>query len=353
MSEPTTTVYILGAGCSVNYGYPLAKDFVNKLKAFSADLKDDCQGIKKCVDSTVALMEKMHVATVDDLVSRIDSGICDENIPNTQKTGVRVQRIRNAKIATEVYFLSLEAAARKSGLDSYHGLLHKILPGARPWYQRLVSCDSHVLTFNYDRLFEMSFLERFAIQTEPLYGPTVLNAGLGAVDSSLVDFATGRFCFLKLHGSVGGWRANRWYGNPRFYHDCHGPAVGETFIANDEIFDEFWKPREPIMSEVLLTFPHEKADSLLETSPRSFLHRNYIQHVWRQANRLIEQASEIWVIGYSFAALDLNEFIKLLRNTQNCKRIVVQNPQADAICRRLRVEYPDIGAKLVPHLDPF
>src|SRR5438105_2334497 len=29
MSEPTT-VYILGAGCSVNYGYPLAKDFIEK-----------------------------------------------------------------------------------------------------------------------------------------------------------------------------------------------------------------------------------------------------------------------------------------------------------------------------------
>lgn len=66
-------VYILGAGCSVNYGYPLAKDFVAALKMYGSGLRNrpNCEHLRKAVEDTVALMEKFRTPTIDRLCRRI------------------------------------------------------------------------------------------------------------------------------------------------------------------------------------------------------------------------------------------------------------------------------------------
>src|SRR5689334_22772782 len=111
------TIYILGAGCSYDFGYPLAKDFVQKLETYAAQIGRDSQFIKQCAEETVNLMRQVPVLTIDDLVTKIESGIFDgtRGAPE-QKYALRDQRIRSAKIATEALFLSLEPAARRTGL---------------------------------------------------------------------------------------------------------------------------------------------------------------------------------------------------------------------------------------------
>jgi hypothetical protein len=354
-----TTVYVLGAGCSANYCYPMAKDFVRSLAAYRDTLGDDSTNIRKCVDETVGLMLMRNVATLDDLAHRIEHGAYDEaGMSPIDKYALRDRRIRNAKIATEALFLKCEAEAQGKQLESYHNFIHRILPrptGADNWQRRLVASSSRVLTFNYERLFEMAFLSRFSIDTgiNPLYGQGVLNSGLSVMQNDLVDFAENRFCFLKLHGSIGGWRAEDYHGSVRFYHDFHGPLPGKLLDVNDEYFKDFFKTESgTLRPEMLIVFPHEKQDSL-SSSGTKFYHRKYIEKVWGHAQQLIAEAGEIWVIGYSFAALDLADFVRMLSNAPNCEKIVIQNPDAESICRNLSMTHPNLAQQLKPHTSLF
>lgn len=73
-----TSLYILGAGCSVKYGYPLAAGFVPELESFSQTLSGDSPKLKRCVDETVTLLRQENVQTLDDLTFRIHNHALDE-----------------------------------------------------------------------------------------------------------------------------------------------------------------------------------------------------------------------------------------------------------------------------------
>src|SRR6266567_4639472 len=163
--ENRPKVFILGAGCSAGFGYPLGNGFVEALDAFGKKLATpDKQQIKRAVESTVNLLESKAIATLDELVDRIDRGLFDES----SRSFLDIERLRNdrvydAKIATLALFLSLEPAASRSGLRSYSNFFREIFPGHDSWQNLLVTSACRVLSFNYDRLFEMAF--------QHLYGP--------------------------------------------------------------------------------------------------------------------------------------------------------------------------------------
>jgi hypothetical protein len=181
-----TTVYVLGAGCSANYGYPLATGFIPALETFSREFLNDTpdrQKLKRCVDGTVALMRQAGVQTIDSLTDRIHKGLLhDSRHSNTQANGTRNLRVRSAKIATTALFLWLEREAKSKPLDGYERFLLELFPGTGPLRMRLRNSNCHVLTFNYDRLFEMALLRSFGHdETQLLYGESVLNSGLNNV----------------------------------------------------------------------------------------------------------------------------------------------------------------------------
>jgi len=233
-----TTVYILGAGCSVKYGYPLAANFIPAFESFSRSLGGDAQQLKHAVDETVVLMREAKVQTVDELVFRIhNQALDDPRQQSTQAYAVRLQRILRAKIATVALFLALEQRAKAEILDSYQRLILKIFPASGDWRQRFRDTCCHLLTFNYDRLFEMSLLRMFGIDadTQLLYGEDILNSGLHQCTGDSLGFRDDRFCFLKLHGSVG-MRIHEEYGQPRYYPYLDGVKPGEKIELNDERF---------------------------------------------------------------------------------------------------------------------
>lgn len=63
-----------------------------------------------------------------------------------------------------------------------------------------------MLTFNYDRLFEMAFLDRFSASIDGygLYDVSVLNSGV-TLPGVKIEFTPEAFSFLKLHVSVCRW----------------------------------------------------------------------------------------------------------------------------------------------------
>lgn len=199
---PKLRVHILGAGCSFDEqcGYPLAKQFIPELRAYADGIADaaDCQKIKKAVEFTAALLNACqtgacHAATIDQLVNLILNGRCDEQIralgsPQPNNAALRYDAVRKAKIATSAFFLEREGRVLNRQLGKYREFIQrKVLDetGVSERSQnRLRKSTARVLSFNYDRLFELSFLGAFAdahIKEFFPYHSEVLNSGLGPV----------------------------------------------------------------------------------------------------------------------------------------------------------------------------
>ena len=349
-----TTVYVLGAGCSARYGYPLAASFLPAFESFIRSLDDKAQKLNRCVDETVALMRQANVQTIDELVFRIHNRALDDpKHQSTQAYGVGLRRILKAKIATAALFLSLEQRAKVETLDSYQRLILKMFPGSGEWQQRFRNTNCRLLTFNYDRLFEMALLRMFGIDadTQLLYGESILNSGLNHCMGESMGFKDDRFCFLKLHGSVG-MRIHEDYGHPRYYPYLDGAKPGEMIELNDARFlgksaNPLPQDRDP---EPLLVFPFEK-DFVRSGSPNQLAFREYIAAVWQQAEQVVASASEIWFVGYSFTMMNRSAAIGLLAHAKRCRRLVIQNRpgEAERICAMLSVEHPELGIPLVPY----
>ena len=153
-------LFILGAGCSVGYGYPTAAGMVPALNQFAEGLGPEAERIRGVAKRTVDLMRELKVETIDELAHRLQEGHADDaNLPPEERSRRRVRRIEEAKFAVSVLFHSLESNAAAGGLKSYHSLLHRLFPSdAGQHYQELLArSTARVFSFNYDRLFEIAF----------------------------------------------------------------------------------------------------------------------------------------------------------------------------------------------------
>jgi hypothetical protein len=101
----------------------------------------------------------------------------------------------------------------------------------------------------------------------------------------------------------------------------------------------------------LIVFPHEK-DRAREGNTK-FNFDNYIRTTWDQAAKVIEDAEQIWVIGYSFDPTDRKSIFELLRKNKAGCDIVIQNPEAEKICNELKLRYSDLAPRLKPLSDKF
>jgi hypothetical protein len=349
-------VYILGAGCSVNYGYPLAKDFLDALKQYQAavERRTNCERLKQCLANTITLMEEHSAPTIDRLVRWIEDDIARQGFHWTQGSEVakfeqKVEdKIRDAKIATVAVFLERETAAWQTELSSYDEFLHIIFNSNRN-SDALQSTSDCVLSFNYDRLFEMAFTDYFKLGgNENCYGTKWLNAGLNFSDGKANDFTPDQFGFLKLHGTAA-MQVNQRHGETRYGMNALRKA---EWIIDDNFFWPAGRQTSTIPSEnpePLIVFPHEK-DRAREGNTK-FNFDNYIRTTWAQAAKVIEDAEQIWAIGYSFDPTDRKSIFELLRKS-NCE-IVVQNPEAEKICNELKLRYSDLAPRLKPLSDTF
>jgi hypothetical protein len=315
------TVYILGAGCSAgqrpeNPGYPLAREFLLALEHFGERLgaKENCKQLKSCVDGSAALLKQEAAQTLDTLTARLGTEAHDLGNGLTMQERLGLERkIRDAKIATYALFMDLEIQAKETGLHRYHNFLDEMFGNGTNWSQASRKSKCSVLTFNYDRLFEMAFVSRFRCdaKTSCLYGESLLNSGMDYVSGGGIAVAADRFAFLKLHGSVG-IRAREEMGHdgPCHYTSYDGPPGENGKTIDDEMF--FARARNPNPydrdPEPLIVFPHEKP--FVANGTKTLLSfRGYIQPIWNHARRLVSEATEVWAIGYRFAPIDRDDVL--------------------------------------------
>jgi hypothetical protein len=337
-------VYILGAGCSAGYGYPVAKEVVPQLEIYGQSLGGGATKLKQCIADTVELMRQQNVKTVDDLTVRLHTGAFDKLSGLPQASLHREERIWHAKLAMTALLLSREEKAWQSGLDGYHDLLLELCPGPGNWEQRFRRSSCSVLTFNNDRLFEMAFLRRNGpdLYGKLLYGQFWLNSGFSDIFNSEIKFADGGFCFLKLHGCVGR------IVDSEEVEPCYRPIYGdiqpgERVDINDSKFFPTTNTVSRFRIHPLMVFPYEKQH--IQSGERHAIYKRYITTIWGKAEELVKEADEIWVIGYSFHAMDRHSLMNLLSKATKCTRVIVQNinGEADRICKEMRLKHPELN----------
>ena len=168
------TLIILGAGCSVSSGYPVAAKMFEGLAHFGQGLGDDAKRLRALVEKTLALVKRLRTAgesveTLDTLAKLLHEGKAGGDTMQE-----RNQNVKDAKLAVSAYFLSLEREAIRKALPGYRALMDRVFGTDSRWYAKAIQDSAYcVLTFNYDRLFELAFRQRFPDfdSTVALYSP--------------------------------------------------------------------------------------------------------------------------------------------------------------------------------------
>ncbi|MGA2863049.1 MAG: hypothetical protein ABSF95_01030 [Verrucomicrobiota bacterium] len=364
-------VYVLGAGCSYGeqHGYPLAEHFVSALNAYAAKIAGvpECQRIKSAVQDTATLLTQCqsgacHASTIDQLINLIWNNRCDDQLRalNPHSTadadGLRYDAVRKAKIATAACFLEREGAALHHQVGKYQDFIQrKVLDETGvilPCQTRLQRSSARVLSFNYDRLFELCFFATFADAYMKRFSPyqaEALNSGMNW-SGEIAEIAKDRFCFVKLHGSVGTLCAEDPFGqNVRHIGDVANwkeQKVTDALFFPDKLASRF-------QPEPMIVFPYEK-DFIVSGRNNQFPFRSYIEKVWAHAAHVLQEASEVWVIGYSFDPTDCNYLIQRVKQARNCQRIIIQNLPAECnrIAALLKTDYK-IQVPIEKYIVPF
>jgi hypothetical protein len=346
------TLVILGAGCSFNSGYPVANGMFNCLQSF---LDKDCSvdsivKLRTSVKRTLELVEAFRkqgesVETLDTLARVIHQN----GVGTTMQE--RNLEVISAKSAVAALFMSLEQGAIEKGLPGYRQFLERVFGKASCGGYRSAIGRSHyrILSFNYDRLFELAFRNFFPDfdGTVALYCPDVLNSGLFLADSAQIKIDVDRFSFLKLHGSVGLYGFSQSM-NPSdrsslvdHNHSIPDPKMPprindeEFFLPNDRSYGIHAGKPKP----VLITFPHEK-EHLKEYPANLLPFKAYTPKIWEAATCFAKQAAEIHLIGYSCPKADTAALVSLFSAARRCTLYYIENPSPDEVCRNLREMLP-------------
>ena len=310
----TIKVYILGAGCSVCGEYPMASQVTAKLLDFARTrlVRDDAKELYRCTMETCVRMKELGVDTIDQLAETLN--------------GSEPDVICDAKLAMSIYFLSLEDAAVERALANYSVFFEELFRygDCSLLESRVKATPSRVITYNYDRLFERTFID-WARGIEPFnqrmtsgldgFVTTYLNTGFGNPHGIVLE--RDRFSFLKLHGGIGQFSRINDYGFKHIYRPQLSSPISDFTDKN------YYKPEGYSTDVLTLIFPADKNEENGIQNGSSFV--EYMQALEKQALAFCEEAEEIQIIGYSIQPIDYFSFKSMIAVANNCKRIIVRN----------------------------
>ncbi len=357
MTMPMNTkVAILGAGCSCAYGYPIANQMQSHISDFAATIESSAPKLHTLACKTLDVFDELiaqgsPAQTLDDLAWLVHQGKIPTK-PGTFKDEHGYRIVEEAKTVIAAMFLAKESLSAAKTLAGYRSFLRRVFPNATRCEQALGESPWRVLTFNYDRLFELAFRQHFNVDpTKAFYGEQLLNSGLYPLAPEKVEINASRFSLLKLHGSVG-FSSIEEYGECNHYHML--PDLLQPVPISDETF--FFGSGQGIYSNrakpSLIVFPHEK-NHLREYPGNKLPFRAYIPEVWRAAAEFVAAADELSIIGYSMPEPDWASMEKLLNKTKPSCRIVIQNPEAENIAAKMRIRFPALADRISAYAATF
>lgn len=204
----------------------------------------------------------------------------------------------------------------------------------RSWHERQVT----VITFNYDTLIE-STLPALEIPVEEAQGETMtckrLAPGLVQFWAVMYDGLrlrpTKTFRLLKLHGSL------NWYWDPD----------GNQVPIDVGVYERWGQDHLPDESELRYRAPGLEPFLVPPTTSKSiYLGQGILRETWRQAREALDQATNIYALGYSFPLADL-ALRAMLAGTLRKKTVVVVDRSGEA-ADSLRKLVPDVTVDASP-----
>jgi hypothetical protein len=308
-----TKVYILGAGCSVCGEYPIASQVTARLLDFARTKldRDEAEKLRRCTLDTCRRMMEMGVETIDQLAGNLNGS--ESNV------------ISDAKLAMSVYFLSLEEGAVGRALDTYTVFFEELFRygDSNILDTRVKVTPCRVITYNYDRIFERTFIE-WVKRIEPCnedmargmdsFVSNYLNTGLG--DPHDISFKPNRFSFLKLHGGVRQFSRDDDYDFKHITKHKFGSTIPNFTDEN------YYFPDRYVNDVPTIILPADKSHNNIQNG-RSF--EDYRNTLENQALEFCQLSEEIQIIGYSIQAIDYFSFKKMIAAAKDCKRIIVRN----------------------------
>lgn len=336
-------ITVFGAGASAQCGFPLADDFFPRVRTFGESLGENCRRLKQVIDYVVTKAEELDCLTPDDLALRMYQARRGEN------RDVTINVLYYARTVTDAFFLHIERQAATSTMRAFKDYWHEVVGNySQNWGGGFPSTKHRLVTFNYDRIAELSLVRYFpeiASDGMDLYGPRMLNTGFSGWRSGL-RFEDG-FCYLKLHGTIGVVPIGRnevaaAFGD-RFVHYAAGLATNKPEITDDLYFERGGNALPKRKFTPLVAFPVDKQH--VESGGEEYNFKDYIDAVGTKAREIFSQAERIEIIGYSFRAPDKRWLVSLLHSAPEARKLVI-NPHAKQICEDL--EQRDAVTNLVP-----
>ncbi len=336
-------ITVLGAGASLQCGFPLADDFFPRVKTFGESLGESCSRLKQVIDYVVTKAQEFDCLTPDDLALRMYQTRRGEN------RDVTINVLYYARIVTDAFFLKIERQTTTLTMRAFKDYWHEVVGNySQNWGGGFPNTNHRLVTFNYDRVAEMSFVHHFpgiASNGMDLYGPGMLNTGFSSWRNAL-QFGDG-FCYLKLHGTVGVMPLGRnevaaAFGD-RFIHYASGLADQSPEITDNLYFEPGGNGLPRRKFTPLVAFPVDK--QYVESGGEEYNFKDYIDAVGTKAREIFRRAERIEIIGYSFRAPDKKWLVSLLHTAPEARKLVI-NPHAKRICEEL--EHRDGLTNLVP-----
>jgi len=323
---------------------------------FAKRIEGSAPKLHKMTQNTLDLFQKLadqgcHAQTIDDVAWLVHQGKIKCN-RGTFQDEHDYRLVLEAKTVVTAMFLAKECEPAAKALTAYRNFLRRIFPNTTHSHRALAESPWRVLTFNYDRLFELAFRQHFDVDmSQTFYGPTILNSGLFLGVPGQVQVDANRFSLLKLHGSVGFYGVQE-YGRCNHYHMIPDPVNAVPISDEEFIFGNGHGIYSNRPKPSLIVFPHEK-DQLREYPSNTLPFRFYIPEVWRAAREFVSNADEVWIVGYSVPEPDWAPLESLLNAATETCRVIVQNPAAETITGRLRVRLPALAERITAHAAKF
>jgi hypothetical protein len=335
-------ITVLGAGASARCGFPLADDFFPRVKTFGESLGENCRQLQQVIDYVVTKAREFDCLTPDDLALRMYQTRYGEN------RNEALNILYYARIVTDAFFLHTERQASTSTMRAFKDYWHEVVGSySQNWRAGFPKTRHRLVTFNYDRIAELSFSRYFpeiANNGMDLYGPNMLNTGFSGWKSGL-EFEDEGFCYLKLHGTIGVRPVgrNEVMFDEHFIHYAAGLGTKNPEITDNLYFEpgENGLPKRKFAP--LVAFPIDKQH--VESGGEEYNFKDYIDAICAKAREVFRDAEKIEIIGYSFRAPDKKWLVSLLHSAPEAKKLII-NPHAKSICEDL--EHRDGVINLVP-----
>jgi hypothetical protein len=319
------TTYVLGAGASLDAGYPLAKTMATELFQWMKGSSHAPDSYAARYPTTAAYLEESFgpVTNVEDLVSAI------QGLIRKYENGTQEQRAMRAVVANEygvfknalrAWFAEVQQGAALSS-SAY-----------RDFAKSIVEPGDRVVTFNYDVSLERELKLAGKFEAGDGYGFPIEN--LPGKSATKV---------LKLHGSTS-WLALLFGGRVSgpFQFEPGStlgarPVIGKnelSFLGYSDAFDPAFGKGGAAMP--VMIFP-ERSKEFYFSPNTGVEYVEFWNDLWRQASIALQSATRVVICGYSLNPID-ERARKLLMNApkKDAEIVVASGNDTEGIVKEYR-----------------